>query len=337
MEFDACVRPDDPTQSARMSGLSPPNQSDAPPDGDARAQFDRLLGDLRPRLHRYCARMTGSIIDGEDVVQDALIKAIEAFAQARPIANVEGWLFRIAHNAALDFLRKRARQQAMRSEEDLDMVGDPVSAVSERQAAAASLRTFMRLPAAQRSSVILMDVLGYSLDEVGGIIDTSVPAVKAHLHRGRERLRALAQEPDDLPAPILAEAERAPRRLCRAFQCARLRCRARHARRRRAPGTRQQDSDEGQGRGFRIFRKLFEDRRLAPGAGAGGRPSRHPGVRSEPAGGCAEISHAVAVVCRQGRRDPRLPSRGLCHRWRRISGLTAISRTDMNEIAKRSN
>jgi len=209
MEFDACVRRDDPTQSARMSGLSPPNQSDAPPDGDARAQFDRLLGDWRPRLHRYCARMTGSIIDGEDVVQDALIKAIEAFAQARPIANVEGWLFRIAHNAALDFLRKRARRQAMRSDEDLDMVGDPVSAVSERQVAAASLRTFMRLPAAQRSSVILMDVLGYSLDEVGGIIDTSVPAVKAHLHRGRERLRVLAQEPDDLPAPVLAEAERA--------------------------------------------------------------------------------------------------------------------------------
>ena len=76
-----------------------------------REAFDRLLGELRPKLHRYCARMTGSVIDGEDVVQEALIKAIEAFDEAASIANPEGWLFRIAHNAALDLLRRRARQR----------------------------------------------------------------------------------------------------------------------------------------------------------------------------------------------------------------------------------
>ena len=42
----------------------------------AAAGLDRLLVDMRPRLHRYCARMVGSVIDGEDVVQDALIKAV---------------------------------------------------------------------------------------------------------------------------------------------------------------------------------------------------------------------------------------------------------------------
>src|SRR5262249_26294316 len=77
---------------------------------DSRAAFDRLLGDLRPKLHRYCARMTGSVIDGEDVVQEALAKAIEAFPDAGGIAHVEGWLFRIAHNSALDFLRRRIDQ-----------------------------------------------------------------------------------------------------------------------------------------------------------------------------------------------------------------------------------
>src|SRR5262249_26290479 len=69
-----------------------------------------LVGDLRPKLHRYCARMTGSVIDGEDVVQEALAKAIEAFPDAGGIAHVEGWLFRIAHNSALDFLRRRIDQ-----------------------------------------------------------------------------------------------------------------------------------------------------------------------------------------------------------------------------------
>ena len=56
--------------------------------------------------------MTGSVIDGEDVVQEALIKAVEALPDAGSIAHPEGWLFRIAHNAALDFLRRRARRIA---------------------------------------------------------------------------------------------------------------------------------------------------------------------------------------------------------------------------------
>src|SRR5499426_2904836 len=116
---------------------------------ETRADFDRMLGELRPKLHRYCARMTGSVVDGEDVLQDALVKAIEAFPADGSISNPEGWVFRIAHNAALDFLRRRARQDAARSDEDPDMVVDPLSDVDDRQVAAASLRTFMRLPVAQ--------------------------------------------------------------------------------------------------------------------------------------------------------------------------------------------
>src|ERR1700720_1264540 len=101
--------------SARPDGL---DQLRAVADG--RAQFDRLLGELRPRLHRYCARMTGSVIDGEDVVQETMLKAMRAMPAAGPIANPEGWLFRIAHHAALDFLRRRAREETRHSNEDLD-------------------------------------------------------------------------------------------------------------------------------------------------------------------------------------------------------------------------
>jgi RNA polymerase sigma-70 factor (ECF subfamily) len=176
-------------------------------DAEARATIDRLLGELRPKLHRYCARMTGSVIDGEDVVQEAMVKAIAALPDAGAIEHPEGWLFRIAHNAALDFLRRRARQQATHSDEDPDMIVDSTNTAGDRQIAAASLRTFMRLPVAQRSCVILMDVLGYSLQEISEVINTSIPAVKAALNRGRKRLRETAQEPDD-PLPVLSERER---------------------------------------------------------------------------------------------------------------------------------
>ena len=179
------------------------------PADDERAAFDRLLGESRPRLHRYCARMTGSAIDGEDVVQETMIKALEAFPSTGTIVNLEGWLFRIAHNAALDFVRRRARSAARHSDEDPDMMIDPAMVVSDRQIAATSLRTFMRLPAAQRSSVILMDVLGYSLEDIGAVTDATVPAIKAALHRGRARLRELALEDDDAPTPVLGRRESA--------------------------------------------------------------------------------------------------------------------------------
>jgi RNA polymerase sigma-70 factor (ECF subfamily) len=175
----------------------------------AAAGLDRLLADLRPKLHRYCARMVGSVIDGEDVVQDALIKAVESFSASGPIGNPEGWLFRIAHNTALDFLRRRNRQEGFRSGEEVDMIADPADTLDSRQAAAARLRTFMRLPVAQRSSVILMDVLGCSLREICEVMEFSLPAVKAALHRGRTQLRELASEPEDVPRPTLSEADRA--------------------------------------------------------------------------------------------------------------------------------
>jgi RNA polymerase sigma-70 factor (ECF subfamily) len=178
------------------------------PETLAAADIAGLLAEMRPKLHRYCARMVGSVIDGEDVLQDALIKAVESFSSAGGIGNPRGWLFRIAHNTALDFLRRRNRQEALRSGEEVDMIADPVDIVTSREIASASLRTFLRLPVAQRSSVILMDVLGCSLQEVCEVMDFSLPAVKAALHRGRTQLRELAEKPDDLPHPKLSEAER---------------------------------------------------------------------------------------------------------------------------------
>jgi len=171
--------------------------------------LERLAVEMRPQLHRYCARMTGSVIDGEDVLQDALLKAFEAAARTEPLDNPEGWLFRIAHNAALDFLRRRARYNAAHADEDLDMIPALTSPVAERETVTASLGTFMRLPVAQRGAVILRDVLGYSVDEVCAIMGGSVPATKGALQRGRVRLRELAAEPDDVRPPELETAERA--------------------------------------------------------------------------------------------------------------------------------
>lgn len=179
------------------------------PSDEARAEFERLLGELRPKLHRYCARMAGSAIDGEDIVQEALAKAVAAQRDTgAAIQQPEAWLFRIAHNAALDFLRRRARAEQPVAAEVMAMIADPIDTAEQRQIAAMSFRSFMSLPVAQRSSVVLMDVLGYSIEEIAAMTGATVAAVKAALHRGRAGLRAIAAEPADERIPALPAAER---------------------------------------------------------------------------------------------------------------------------------
>src|ERR1700738_3647914 len=120
-----CFYESDTSHSKPGGGMKPVTYR--PP---ATANIDDLLVAMRPKLHRDCARMIGSVIDGEDVLQDALIKAVEAFAAAGPIGNPEGWLFRIVHITALDFLRRRSRQEALRSGEGGDMIADPADTAS---------------------------------------------------------------------------------------------------------------------------------------------------------------------------------------------------------------
>lgn len=166
-------------------------------DQDQRMAFEARLVALRPALHHYAARMVGSALDGEDVVQEAIARAIAALDRAPPGANADGWLFRIAHNAAMDFLRARARGTTRMIEEDDLISGDDEAA--SRVATRAALSVFMQLPPSQRGVVILKDVLGYSNEESASILGITLAATKAALHRGRNRLRVLADAPTVAP------------------------------------------------------------------------------------------------------------------------------------------
>lgn len=158
----------------------------------AMQDFEQVMGTIRPRLHRYCARMTGSATDGEDIVQEAMMKAFAARPSSGTIDNAEAWLLRIAHNSAMDFLRSRARQLVTDAKEDFELI--PAPDAPDPDIVAASLQKFMQLPALQRSAVILKDVLGHSLQEAAAITEASEPALKSALQRGRTRLRAMAHE-----------------------------------------------------------------------------------------------------------------------------------------------
>jgi RNA polymerase sigma-70 factor (ECF subfamily) len=166
-------------------------------------QFEDRLTALRPRLHRYCARMTGSTVDGEDVLQDTIVKALGARAEGATVDNLEGWLFRIAHNTSLDLLRRRSRNTVVPLNEDIEAAPMP-----EVDMVAVSFQTFLLLPELQRCAVILKDVLGHSIEEVASVADCTPAAAKSALQRGRSTLRQLAQMPADTRLPLLPDASR---------------------------------------------------------------------------------------------------------------------------------
>jgi RNA polymerase sigma factor (sigma-70 family) len=166
-----------------------------PLDRDRQAELLAEAGELRPELHRYCARLMGSVIDGEDVVQDTLARALVALQDMEEMPPLRPWLFRIAHNRALDLLRGRAVRMTEPIEAASDVADqanpDPVEMLMRQEAVETAVSRFVELPTIQRSVVILKDVLDQSLIEIAALLDLTVDAVKGHLARGRARLRQI--------------------------------------------------------------------------------------------------------------------------------------------------
>jgi RNA polymerase sigma factor (sigma-70 family) len=162
---------------------------------ERRAELLALAGELRPDLHRYCARLMGSVIDGEDIVQDTLIRAFVALQDMKEAPPLRPWLFRIAHNRALDLLRSREVRMAEPIDAAADVADpaqpDPLEMLMRKEAVKTAVSRFVELPTLQRSVVILKDVLDESLIEIAALLDLTIDAVKGHLARGRAHLREI--------------------------------------------------------------------------------------------------------------------------------------------------
>jgi len=154
----------------------------------------------------------GSVIEGEDVVQDTLARAVVALQGLEDPAALRAWLFRVAHNRALDLLRARE----LRASEPIDAAADvadpgtpdPVDTLVQHEAIRTAVSRFTELPTVQRSVVILKDVLGEPLADIAGLLGLSVDSVKSHLARGRARLREInaqqvAPAPRRSPSPAV--------------------------------------------------------------------------------------------------------------------------------------
>ena len=166
----------------------------------AHAKFADAVKQLRPDLHRYCSRMTGSVLDGEDLVQETLAQAAHQLSLRNEAVELRPWLFTIAHRRCVDFLRARSARAAAVLEDLSEAGGKELDvAIADRQLAGLAFSHLVRaLPPKERAAVILREVLGHSLAETAAILETSEGGVKSALHRGREKLSAF--DPGAKPA-----------------------------------------------------------------------------------------------------------------------------------------
>jgi RNA polymerase sigma-70 factor (ECF subfamily) len=193
----------------------PRGSSDIPASlRDARRLFLEAVDDLRPRLHRFCARMVGSALDGEDVVQETLAQALYSLSSLKDHSRFEPWIFRIAHHKCVDFLRRerRQREDTVPYDDEHDHAAELDDDAPDDEPIGAALAVLVgELPPKERACLILKDVLDWQLAEVAAVVDSTVGGVKAALHRGRYKLRALHR------APTQADLDQEQRRLLLAY------------------------------------------------------------------------------------------------------------------------
>ncbi len=160
--------------------------------GDRKA-FGKLTEPYRRELIAYCYRLTGTLTEAEDMVQEAFLRAFRALDSFEGRASLRAWLYRIAHNLCLNHVQRRP--PVWQSLEDVGETGlrdsspDAEEAGQERENVRLGFVALVQsLPPRQRAALVLRDVLGWSAEETARILETTVPAVKNALARARQTL-----------------------------------------------------------------------------------------------------------------------------------------------------
>jgi RNA polymerase sigma-70 factor (ECF subfamily) len=161
-------------------------------DGDPDA-FGQLFTRHRDRLWAVALRTLGDPEEAADALQDAMVSAFRRADSYRGEAAVTTWLHRVVVNACLDRVRRGAVRAADPLPDDDRSTGlaerrDPIESRQTAMDVEAALAT---LPVEQRAALVLVDMQGYSVDEVSRILEVAPGTVKSRCARGRAKLLPL--------------------------------------------------------------------------------------------------------------------------------------------------
>lgn len=155
--------------------------------GDRRAYAD-LVRRHQDGVFRFLLRLTGSREDAHDLAQEAFLRAWQALPAWRPEAKFRTWLFGIAHNAAVDLLRRRGMFETA-SDEDLperaDMSSEPFARLEATQRLALLERALVQVSAEHREILLLRELENMAYDDLAAALGVNEGTVKSRLARAR--------------------------------------------------------------------------------------------------------------------------------------------------------
>ncbi|GAA0746707.1 RNA polymerase sigma factor [Ideonella azotifigens] len=156
-----------------------------------------LVEPMVPTLRRYARALMHDPHLADDLVQDCLERVVKRWEQRRHQDDTRQWVFSIAHNLAMDWLRQQRRRGLHLAIEDVEEKEMVTPAAQEAHIRHHELLGFLdRLPHEQRSVILLVSVEDFSYAEAAKALDIPIGTVMSRLARGRERLlRAMEGEP----------------------------------------------------------------------------------------------------------------------------------------------
>jgi RNA polymerase sigma-70 factor (ECF subfamily) len=159
------------------------------------AAFEEMYRAHAPRLYTLVLRMTGSEADAEDLLQEVFLQAHRKLGGFRGESSLGTWLYRMAVNQALDFLRGRQTRMAqMTASYDEEAVAEPAAPAPAIPGAVSRVdleRAIARLPDGCRTAFVLHDVEGLAHHEVAALLGISEGTSKSQVHKARFRLRSM--------------------------------------------------------------------------------------------------------------------------------------------------
>lgn len=180
-----------------------------PEAGTSRAETIAQLEREIPSLRRFARALVGDAVRADDLVQDALERALTRLDTFQPGTNMRAWLFTILRNAFINDLR-RARL-APTAPETIEGMMAPAPASQDHGLALGDLRRALdRLSPEMREVVLLIGLEGLSYEEAADILKVKVGTVKSRLSRGRESLRRLLDGDTPMGTGLAARPQLAP-------------------------------------------------------------------------------------------------------------------------------
>ena len=174
-------------RSGSLGGASDESLARRVGDGDD-AAFEELYRRYADRLFRYCASILGSREEAEEAVQSVLFSAYRALREpGREVRQVRAWLYRIAHNRALDMLRRRRDAEQLTGLEE-SVADRPEEAAAVREDLSQLRRDLAALEPLHRSALVLRELGGLSHVEIGVALEATPSGAKQLIHEAREAL-----------------------------------------------------------------------------------------------------------------------------------------------------